>query len=127
LVDLRVKGSVGRSIVGVASLVGAAFFLRQLLSQDEDLYASFLKGMAATFAVMVLLGTAQQFWRDKKVNQAQGPGGAGGVTFEDETKATQQAVDALNTRVTEQMGDVNQRLYDLESAVFKANESGHDQ
>jgi hypothetical protein len=124
--NLRKGVSVGRRIVGVASLVGVVFFLRQLLSQEEDLYAAFLKGAGAAFVAMILLGAAQQFWRDKKLNQAQGPGGTGGLTFEDETKATQHAVDELNTRVTEQMGDVNKRLYDLESAVFKGNGPGDD-
>jgi hypothetical protein len=122
---LRGKVSVGRRIVGVASLVGVVFFIRQLLGQDEDLYPAFLKAVGAAFVVMVFLGAAQQFWRNKKLNQAQGPGGAG-LTFEDETKATQHAFDDLNTRVTTQMGDVNKRLYDLESAVFKPSEQGDD-
>jgi hypothetical protein len=121
---IRLEVSVGRRIVGVASLVGVAFFLRQLLARDEDLYFAFLKGVGAAFVVMVLLGTAQQFWRNRKLNQAQGPGGTGGLTFEDETKATQKAVDDVNTRVTKQMEDVNKRLYDLESAVFKPDEPG---
>jgi|SRR3954447_20433346 hypothetical protein len=124
---LRDKVSVGRQIVGIASLFGIALFLWQLLAEDEDLYPAFLKGVGAAFAVMVLLGTAQQFWGDRKINRAQGPAGTGGVTFEDETKATQKAVDDLNTRVTKQMGDLNTRLYDLESAVFKPNEPGDDE
>jgi hypothetical protein len=123
---LRESVSVGRRILGVAALVGVAFFIRQLLAQKEDLYPAFLKGAGAAFVVMVLLGTAQQFWRNKKVTQAQGPGGTGGLTFGDETKATQKAVDDVNTRVTKQMGDVNKRLYDLESAVFKPSEQGDD-
>lgn len=73
---------------------------------------------------MVVIGAARQFWRDKKLTQAQGPGGTGGMTFEDETEATQKAVDDLNTRVTSQMEDVNKRLYDLESTVFKQTAPG---
>ena len=122
---LRKAFSVGRGLVVAAALVGAAFFLRQLLAQKEDLYPAFLKGAGAAFVTLVLLGTAEQFWRGRKVNQAQGPGGAG-VTFEDETTATQNAVNDVNTRVTKQMEDVNKRLYDLESAVFKASQPGDD-
>ena len=103
-----------------------ATFLRQLLAHEDDLYPAFLKGAGATFVVMVVLGVAQQFWRNRKVNEAQGPAGTGGLRFEDETNATQTAVDDVNTRVTKQMEDVNKRLYDLESAVFKPYEPGDD-
>lgn len=124
---LRGAAGAGRWIVLAALLVGAAFFLRQLLGQKEDLYAAFLKGAGAAFATLVLLGTMQQFWRGRKVNQAQGPGGTGGLTFDDETKATQNAVNDVNTRVTKQMEDVNKRLYDLESAVFKPTGPGDEE
>ncbi len=118
--------SFGRANVGLGAAVGIAFFLRQLLAQDEDLYTAFLKGLGAMFVVMVVLGVSREFWRGKRVREAQGPGGTGGVGFADESKATQEAVDELNTRVTKQMDHVNKRLYDLESAVFKGGESGDE-
>jgi hypothetical protein len=123
---LRRVVPVGRSIVSVATLVGAAFFARQLVIQDEDLYPAFLKSLGATFAVMIVLGVVREFWGDRRVNTAQGPGGTGGVGFEDESKATQHAVDEVNTRITKQMDDVNKRLYDLERVVFKPSESGDE-
>jgi hypothetical protein len=116
----------GRVIVAIAVAVGVATLTRQLLAQDEDLYPAFLKALAAAFAVMVALGTGREFWRNKPVASAQGPAGTGGLGFGDESKATQQAVDDLNTRVTTQMEDVNKRLFDLESAVFKPDDSGDD-
>jgi hypothetical protein len=118
--------SVGRSIVLFGAVVGAAFLVRQLESQDEDLYPAFLKSLGAMFAVMIVLGVVREFWGDRRVSSAQGPGGTGGVGFEDESKATQYAVAEVNTRITKQMEDVNKRLYDLERLVFKANESGDD-
>jgi hypothetical protein len=85
-----------------------------------------LKSLGAMFAVMIVLGVVREFWGDRRVSTAQGPGGTGGVGFDDESKATQHAVDQVNTRITKQMEDVNKRLYDLERVVFKANESGDD-
>jgi len=123
---LRRVLSVGQSIVIVAALVGGAIYVRQLGSQDEDLYPALLKGLGAMFVVMIVLGVVREFWGDRRVSTAQGPGGTGGVGFDEETKATQHAVDEVNTRVTKQMNDVNKRLYDLERVVFKTNEFGDD-
>jgi hypothetical protein len=123
---LRRIASVGRSIVLVAALVGVAFLVRQLAAQDEDLYPAFLKSLGVVFAMMIVLGVVREFWGDRRVASAQGPGGTGGVGFDDESKATQDAVDQVNTRITRQMDDVNKRLYDLERVVFKADESGDD-
>jgi hypothetical protein len=44
---LRRVLSVGQSIVIVGALVGGAIFVRQLGSQDEDLYPALLKGLGA--------------------------------------------------------------------------------
>jgi hypothetical protein len=121
---LRHVASVGRRIVVFATVLGVAFFLRQILAEDEDLYPAFLKGLGAMFATMVVTGAIREFWRDRRLKDAQGPGGTGGLGFDDETQATQRAVDELNTRVTTQMDDVNKRLYDLETAVFKPDEPG---
>jgi hypothetical protein len=112
--------------VVLAGLVGAALLVRQVAIEGEDLYPALLKGLGGMFALMIVLGVVREFWGDRRISTAQGPGGTGGVGFDDETKATQHAVDEVNTRVTKQMDDVNKRLYDLERVVFKANESGDD-
>lgn len=74
-----------------------------------------MAGLAVAFAIMVVLGTAERLWAGRPVQQAQVPGG-GGIAFGDEIRP---ALETLNDRVTEQMTDLNRRVYDLEKRVFK--------
>jgi hypothetical protein len=96
--------------------VGIAFFAGQLLS-DDAAFTAFWKGSVAAFAVMVLAGVAQSLWRGREVSGAQGPGGMGLQFF----GATRRTLGLLEERVASQMELINQRLYDLEKAVFKGS------
>lgn len=71
---------------------------------------------------MNALNTAKQHWLDRDVESSNLPG-AGGVGF---GKATSATAAQLNKRITAQMEDVNQRLYDLEKQVFKPDEPGNE-
>lgn len=108
-------------------LLGAALFLWQLGS--NPLYESFMEGLVAGTATMVAVGIGQRFFRGAKVEKAQLPGGPS-VEFEKaaelSVKAVEQGVSDLNNRVTKQMDDVNKRLFDLETEVFKGLDHDSD-
>ncbi len=115
--SLRTQLHVGRVIVVVGVLVGVLAFCYLLAHEDADLWSAFMKACAADVATMVLLGIAERFWRNKKVKEAGiDPSGGANVTFEDEISA---AVAQVNEGVTQHVGTINERLYDLERAVFK--------
>ena len=108
---------VGRWIVAVAGVIAIASIVAKLL-RDAPPYTAVRDSLILGVIVMVALAIAERLWADRKVSQANvGPAGAG-VSFRDEATMT---VEKLNKRVTDQMGDVNQRLYDLESEVFKSS------
>lgn len=69
--------------------------------------------------MMVVLGTGERFWANKKVQQTQAPGGAGVSFGQEDVEDLKKTLGELNQRVTDQMADVNKRLYDLEAAAFK--------
>lgn len=106
-----------RWIAITGALIGLFFALWVGLHDDEGVYRSFVKGVGAAFATMVVLGFAQQFWRGKKLQNATGPGGMGGG-FEE---ATEGAVEELNKRVDLQMQTVNERLGALEKHLFESD------
>lgn len=113
----------GRWIDVVALIVGASFFVQRMLGSSDSLWTAFMKAVAAAFAAMLLLGFAQRFWRGDKLQMANVSPTGGGGSFEEVAeadKATLDAVNALNSRVGEQMETVNRRLYDLETSAFKA-------
>jgi hypothetical protein len=58
------------------------------------------------------------------MRRAKVPGGAE-IDFGEQARATTEALDNLNTRVTVQMEVLNKRLYDLEKRVFK-DRRNHD-
>lgn len=84
--------------------------------------ASVLAGLVSGFVAMNFLGTAERYWSGRKVKSSGIPGG-GNVNFKEEVAT---ATAELNRRVTDQMQDVNQRLYDLEREIFKRNEPGNE-
>lgn len=116
---LRGRVSASRWFVITGAVVGAAFLIG-LLATGSDAFSAFWRGSVAFFLVMVLAGTAQGFWRGREISEAQGPGGMGLKFF----GATRTALRLLEDRLKSQMDLINQRLYDVEKAVF--NGSGDD-
>lgn len=98
----------------VAGLVTIASVTAKL-ARDAPLYTALRDSLILGVIVMVALGIAERLWENRKVSGAN-VGGAG-ITFRDEATVT---VEKLNERVTDQMSDLNKRLYDLESEVFKS-------
>jgi hypothetical protein len=111
----------GRWIAVAGAVVGLAFFVQRLAATNDSLLRAFLAACGAAFAMMAAAGVFQRFWGGAKLTDATGPGGVG-VGFE----ATQQALAELNTRVDDQMTTLNDRLYDLENAVFKNDSTDAD-
>lgn len=97
--------------------IGAAFFVGLLIDGDS-LFSAFWMGCVAAFAAMALSATAKGLWEGQEVESAQGPGGWGVKFF----GATRRTVRLLSERVADQMTTVNQRLYELEKAVFKGSD-----
>jgi hypothetical protein len=105
---------VGRWIALGSALVGVAFFAQRLAATSDSLLRAFLAACGAAFAAMVVAGTFQRFWGGAQLTDATMPGGLG-IGF----GATKKALAEINSRVTDQMGTLNDRLYDLEKVVFK--------
>ena len=73
------------------------------------MYRSFLMGLGAALAVMVVLGIAQRFWRGSQIEEA---GAAGlGIRF---ARATRRPIRVLEERVDTQMRLLNDRLFEVE-------------
>lgn len=112
----------GRWIVIAAALVGADFLAGELAFGRGSFFSAFLKGTTAAFIVMAVLSVGQRLWRGDKISHAEMPGGPA-IDFSDAARDTVEkaegAVKELNERVTAQMTDLNHRLYDLETKVFK--------
>jgi hypothetical protein len=103
--------------VAIAGLVlGLAFLVGQLLAGDTA-FMSLWKARIVALLTMVVGGAARSFWAGDPVEEAE----AGGIRVK--FGATRRAITQVNARVTSQMSDINRRLYDLEAAVFKADES----
>jgi uncharacterized coiled-coil protein SlyX len=124
----------GRWFVWIGLAVGV-FFGVQLAATGSSLYEAFLKGVAATAAVMVLAGLAQRLYEGDKVHSAQLPGGAG-AEFETAAAATKtrQGIEQLNDRVTKQseqmvtmQAQLDRRVSDLEAETFKEGRDGRDE
>jgi len=119
----------GRWIVVAGIVVGLGFLAGGLLLAHEKAIVAFGEGGGAALLTMGLLGIAQRFWRGDKVTGADA--GGIGVKFGEATgeavEKVEKVVGEVNTRVSEQMTTVNDRLYDLEKVVLKednADEKG---
>lgn len=110
-----------RSIAIVALVAGSALFVGELIA-GALVFTAAWHGAAVAVGAMVLLGMALRFWRGDEIQSASGPGGTG-VEF---SQATEGALEKLNDRLDAQMEDVNRRLYDLETRIFKAPAPGPD-
>lgn len=103
-----------RWIAIVALLAGLALAVGEVVARVA-VFTAIWHGAAVAGGAMVLLGMAQRFWKGDEIQSASGPGGSG-VEF---TQATEGALEKLNDRLDAQMEDVNRRLYDLETRIFK--------
>jgi hypothetical protein len=108
-----------RRWVAVLGLVVGIAVLTASLAAESSIVSPVLVGLLGAAATMAVFGMGERFWHREKVSDAQGPGGVG-IGFSE----TKEAVSELNTRVSSQMEDVNKRLYDLETAVFKGTVAG---
>lgn len=113
-----------------AVLAGAAvtlsLFAQQLSATNASFYAAFMKSVGGGLLVLAVVSVAKQLWHGADVNQLGVPGGPQ-VGIKETADATEETVETLNRRITSQMDDVNQRLYDLEKSVFKDGMLGTDQ
>lgn len=117
---LRSHIDMGRINVSIAVVLAVALFVYLVAAEEADLWNAFMKAVGAGLLTMVAIGTGERFWRNKKVKEAGlDPAGGASVTFEDEIA---KAVELVNHSVTEHVGTINRRLYDLERAVFKESE-----
>ena len=78
------------------------------------------KGSVTALLVMAVAGVARGFWQGDRVEEAE----AAGVRVK--FGATRRTVLELSRRLDRQMGQVDRRLYDLETAVFKADVPGDE-
>jgi hypothetical protein len=107
---------VGRATVIVGGTVGVAAFIYVLLQRHEDAYAALTRALVATGLTMVVLGVADRFWRGAKVKKAGLDGTGPSVEFQDHIA---RAVDEMNERMSDHVSTINDRLYDIEKALFK--------
>ena len=110
----------GRSNVTIAALGGAGALVDGLVDRHA-VVPSFLEACATTLAIMAVLGIGQRLWKGAKVENANIAGTGLGLSDEESgvVEELKVAVAAVNDRVGELTHDVNTRLYDLESHVFK--------
>lgn len=114
--------TAGRVFVVLGAFTGAAVAVTGIVGGWNPA-PSLLAGLAAAYVAMNLFGTAERYWANRKV-ESSGMPGAGSVAFREEVVST---ADQLNERMTDQMKDINQRLYDLEKQVFKRNNPGSEE
>jgi hypothetical protein len=102
----------GRWVVGAGLAVGSGFLVGQVVAHDSA-FGALVKACVSALLIMAVAGGAQAFWGGDRLEEAE----AGGVRVK--FGAARRAISELNRRVSSQMDDINRRLYDLESAVFK--------
>jgi hypothetical protein len=100
-------------LVVFALLVGIAFFAGSLSS--ASIFDSFVRGGVSTLIVLGVGGLARSMLRGGEVEELAAPGGWR-VKL---AQATRRPLRTLERRVDTQMQQVNDRLYDLETRVFK--------
>jgi hypothetical protein len=116
------KLQLGSRWIAVTGGAGGLGYLAVRLTERQAFFVSFIEAGAIAFVAMVVLSTGQNFWRGDRLEEAQAPGGWM-VRF----RPARRVVGLLEQRLDSQMTAVNQRLYDLESAVFKEPEMGSDE
>src|SRR5437764_460960 len=103
----------GRWIALGGVIVGAVFVAIEV-AVGASASKVFFTGAGTAFAFMLVAGTFQRFWGGDKLDEAK----MGGMSLSF-FGTTKRALGQLNDRVTNQMETINDRLYDLEKAVFK--------
>ena len=105
------KGS--RWLVVAAGLVAMAFFVGGLIS-SASLFRSLVMGGVSALILMGVGGLAQSLWKGGQVEEVEGGGWRVRLG-----EATRRPIRTLERRVDTQMRQINDRLFDLERAVFK--------
>jgi len=115
--DFRfLRGS--RWLVVSAGVVAVAFFVGGLLG-SASLFRSFLMGGVSALIVMGVGGLAEGLWQGGYIEEVEGGGWRVRLA-----RATRRPLRTLERRVDTQMKQVNDRLFDLERAVFKDEGGG---
>jgi hypothetical protein len=102
-----------RWLVTSAGVIAIAFFAGGLLS-SESIFRSFVMGGVSALIVMGVGGLAEGLWRGGEVEEVEGGGWRVRLA-----RATLRPLRVLERRVDSQMEQINDRLFDLERAVFK--------
>ncbi len=97
----------------LAGGIAIAFFVGGLLA-SASIFSSFVAGGVSAMIVMGVGGLAQGLWRGQEVEEVEGGGWRVRLA-----QATRRPLRTLEQRVDSQMQHVNDRLFDLERAVFK--------
>jgi len=105
-----------RWLVILAGVTALAFFVGELLS-DVSIFRSFGMGGVSALIVMGVGGLAEGLWQGGEVEEVEGGGWRVRLA-----RATVRPLRTLERRVDSQMQQVNDRLFDLERAVFKDGE-----
>jgi len=112
----RFRDYVGPRWIVVLGVVAGAFVFVADLASARGLVVAFFLALAAFAAVSATAGVAHRLWRGAEVSEATLPGGVG-VSLEP-VQDVRAALDALRERLQSDIELVNQRLYDLDNAVF---------
>lgn len=102
------------AVVAVAGVIGLAFFVG-LAIQPQPLFDAFVKGAIAAFVTMAVGSFGYRIRRGAQVDEME----AGGFRVK-LARAARRPIRVLEERVDVQMRQINDRLYDLETRVFKA-------
>lgn len=110
----------GRIGVIVAFAAALAIVVAELVDR-RDPFGAFWRGAAACLFVMLLTGVARNLWRGRVVEEA----GAGPLTLKFEQR-TEEALGTINSRVDDQMRQINDRFRDLEHRVARVEDDNHE-
>lgn len=114
----RLRGlHVGKAAVVPALVVSSAYLVIRLL-EGAAFFGIVMRALAMAFGFMVVIATALKYWRGDDVEEAEIAGQR--LRF----GRARKAVGVLEQRVDAQMTAINQRLYDLETRVFKDKADG---
>jgi hypothetical protein len=111
-------------VVTLAALIGTGYLVVQLI-HGESFFDSFIRGCVLSFVLMIVLSLGHSLASGGQIEEAEA-GASWRVKLREPLTRTKRALGLLENRVSDQMTTVNQRLYELEKAVFKQDGSGTD-